>query len=162
MERWINAHGDEKLRASYQMQAARKKDFLALLLKTRKALEANYASAADDKQKRARKTEIFQAMQSDYQILKKQWGGYAGYDRWFAEPLSNAHLALVATYHDMVPGFRALLSQEKDLGKFYAAVRSLSSLEKAQRHQHLAGLSHEGAVPVQAALADEDSVLPVH
>ncbi|TCS33545.1 putative aminopeptidase [Paucimonas lemoignei] len=154
VERWVKAHGDDKLRENYEAQAARKRDFLELLLKTRKALESNYASAADDKQKLARKAEIFQAMQDDYQTLKKQWGGYAGYDRWFAEPLSNAHLALVATYHDLVPGFRALLDREKDLGKFYAAVRSLSSLEQPQRYQRLAGLAHDKAAPVQSAMVD--------
>jgi predicted aminopeptidase len=158
VERWIAAHGDEKLQTSYQTQASRKKDFLALLLKTRKELEANYASDADNKQKLARKAEIFQAMQDDYQALKKQWGGYAGYDRWFAEPLSNAHLALVATYHDLVPGFRALLNQEKDLGKFYAAVRALSALEQPQRYQRLAGLAHEIATPVQSAMVDEKAL----
>lgn len=155
VERWIAVHGDEKLQASYRAQMARKSDFLALLLKTRKALEANYASAAGDKQKLARKAEIFQAMQDDYQVLKQQWGGYAGYDRWFAEPLSNAHLALIATYHDLVPGFRALLKREKDLGKFYVAVRTLSSQERSQRYRQLAGFAHDNTAPVQSAMADE-------
>lgn len=154
VERWVKAHGDEKLRENYEAQAARKRDFLGLLLKTRKALETNYASKADDKQKLARKAEIFQAMQDDYQTLKKQWGGYAGYDRWFAEPLSNAHLALIATYHDLVPGFRALLEQEKDIGKFYAAVRSLSALDRPQRYQRLASLAQDKAAPVQSAMVD--------
>jgi predicted aminopeptidase len=158
VERWVKAHGDEKLRASYEVQAGRKKDFLELLLKTRKALEVNYASSIDDKQKLAHKAEIFKAMQEDYQVLKTKWGGYAGYDRWFAEPLSNAHLALVATYHDLVPSFRALLEQKKDLGKFYTAVRELSSLERKQRYQTLAGLVHDNAVTVQAAMADEKEI----
>lgn len=152
VERWIRAHGDEKMRSGYRLHAARKQDFLALLLKTRKALEENYASRLSDAQKIARKAEIFQAMQVDYGDLKQRWGGYAGYDRWFAEPLNNAHLALVATYHDLVPGFRALLQQESELGKFYAAVRSISALAPQQRHQQLAAL---GAAQVQAALTDD-------
>lgn len=152
VERWIKAHGDEKMRTGYRLHAARKQDFLALLLKTRQALETNYASRASDAQKIIRKAEIFEAMQVAYGELKQQWGGYAGYDRWFAEPLNNAHLALVATYHDLVPGFRALLQQETDLGKFYAAVRSMSVLQQQQRHQRLANL---GAAPVQAALTND-------
>ncbi|QAU36168.1 aminopeptidase [Janthinobacterium sp. 17J80-10] len=152
VERWIKAHGDEKMRAAYRLHAARKQDFLALLLTTREALESNYASRASDARKIARKAEIFQSMQVAYGELKQRWGGYAGYDRWFAEPLNNAHLALVATYHDLVPGFRTLLQQESDLGNFYAAVRSISALEPQQRHQRLAAL---GVAPVQAALTDD-------
>ncbi len=129
VERWISRHGDENMRSAYRAHATRKQDFVALLLKTREMLSANYASTADERVKITRKAEIFQALQEEYQGLKQRWGGYAGYDRWFAEPLNNAHLALVATYHDLVPGFRALMESEKDLDKFYATVRSLSALE---------------------------------
>lgn len=138
VERWMNAYGDAGMRENFREHAKRKEDFLKLLLKTRKALEATYASAAGNAEKITRKAEIFEAMQREYQSLKQSWGGYAGYDRWFAEPLSNAHLVLVATYHDFVPGFRALLNQEKHLVKFYDAVRTISALDRVQRHQRLA------------------------
>ena len=37
----------------------------------------------------------------------------------------------IATYHDFVPGFRALLQQEKSLSAFYAAVkRQLAAEDK--------------------------------
>ena len=93
---------------------------------------------ASREEKLAAKAATFQALKDEYQLLKANWGGYAGYDRWFAEPLSNAHLAAIATYHDFVPGFRALLAREGDFGKFYQAVRALSSLDEVQRHQVLA------------------------
>lgn len=70
-----------------------------------------------------------------------KWGGYAGYDHWFAEPLSNAHLALVATYYDLVPGFKALLAQQQTLKKFYAAVAGLAALSKEERHRRLEELA---------------------
>ncbi len=78
--------------------------------------------------------------------MKANWGGYGGYDRWFAEPLSNAHLSAISTYHDFVPGFRALLAQEKSLDKFYAAVRNLSYLDKKERHQQLASLAQANSM----------------
>jgi len=154
VERWLGTYGNDTMRASYRAHAARKQDFLALLLKTRLVLEVNYASTSSDQQKFARKAQIFQDMQDEYRTLKQGWGGYAGYDRWFAEPLNNAHLALVGTYHDLVPGFRALLNQEKDLGKFYAAVRTLSALAQPQRHQRLAGLVSGAQASVQASMAE--------
>jgi predicted aminopeptidase len=144
VERWLQRFGDDKTRTIYAEHEARKRDFLALLLKHRSALETIYASPISDAQKLTQKAETFQALQNDYQALKVKWGGYAGYDRWFAEPLSNAHLALVATYHDFVPGFRALLKQEQDFGKFYAAVKVLAGLDKSARQQQLLALG-EGA-----------------
>jgi predicted aminopeptidase len=141
VERWMARFGDEKMRQAYAEYAARKQDFLNLLLRHREELKANYDSDASDADKLRRKAEIFQALQDDYQQLKQKWGGYAGYDRWFAEPLSNAHLAAVATYHDFVPGFRALLEQQGSLPAFYAAVKRLASEDKEAREEKLSALS---------------------
>jgi predicted aminopeptidase len=156
VERWMSLHGNDKMRVAYSEHEKRQQDFLALLLKHRKALEENYASAASDAEKAQRKTAIFQALKDDYQLLKASWGGYAGYDRWFAEPLSNAHLALIATYHDYVPAFRTLLSQEKSFSKFYDAARTLAALDPAIRQVKLAQLGHlpTASLMQQAALTD--------
>jgi predicted aminopeptidase len=152
VERWLAAHGDEKIRRAYVQYEGRKRDFLALLMAYRKKLEENYDRVASDDEKRKRKAEIFQELQRDYQVMKTtSWGGYTGYDRWFAEPLSNAHLAAVATYHDYVPAFRALLAREKDFGKFYEAVRALASLDKSARHQQLVALAQSAPVAVAAS-----------
>ena len=144
VERWLLAQGDPVLRQAYIQHEGRKQDFLNLLLRHRKALEANYDRVASDADKRARKVAIFSELSDDYQILKAAWGGYVGYDRWFAEPLSNAHLAAVATYHDYVPAFRALLAQQKTFPRFYAAAARLAALDKPQRQQQLAQLGRLG------------------
>jgi len=138
VDRWLTKFGDEKLRKAYAEHRQRQRDFLALLLKYRSMLEANYARAVDDDDKRRQKAAIFQALQDEYQTLKVGWGGYAGYDHWFAEPLSNAHLASIATYHDLVPAFKELLRQEQSFPKFYEAVRALAQLDKEERHRRLA------------------------
>ncbi len=147
--------GDEKMRRAFTEYEGRKKDFLALLLKHRKALKANYESDAPDAAKRSAKAALFQSLKDEYQVMKAGWGGYAGYDRWFAEPLSNAHLASIATYHDFVPGFRALLQQQKSMADFYATVKRMASEERDVRHQQLAALgepprlaSHESGAAV--------------
>jgi predicted aminopeptidase len=152
VERWMEKFGDEKMRRSYAEYEGRKDDFIALLLKYRSRLEDNYARQASDDDKRRHKAEIFLAMKEEYKLIKEQrWGGYAGYDRWFAEPLSNAHLSLIATYHDLVPAFRALLAKEKNLASFYAHVRKLAQLEKPLRHRQLAQLSEPAAPAAIAA-----------
>ncbi|MDB5763578.1 MAG: aminopeptidase [Herminiimonas sp.] len=150
VERWMMKYGDEQMRQKYAEYEGRKQDFLALLLKYRKQLETNYARQASNAEKRTQKAEIFQALKDEYQHLKLSWGGYAGYDRWFAEPLSNAHLSAVATYHDFVPGFRALLTKEKSFGKFYEAVRTLSVLDKNARHRQLAQFAQSTPLAAQS------------
>jgi predicted aminopeptidase len=146
VERWMATQADERTRQKYLEFGGRKREFLALLIAYRRRLENNYAGTSSDAQKRVEKIRIFQSLQADYQQLKTSWGGYAGYDRWFAEPLSNAHLASVATYHDYVPAFRELLAEQKSLGKFYRAVKTMAALDATARRQQLAELSRHAAL----------------
>ncbi|RLM48803.1 aminopeptidase, partial [Halobellus sp. Atlit-31R] len=111
VEGWLERFGNPAMRDAYERYSERKKDFMALLVRYRGELEKLYASDASRENKRATKTRLFIALKDDYQVLKANWGGYAGYDRFFAEPLSNAHLASIATYNDFVPAFRALLAK---------------------------------------------------
>lgn len=153
VERWMSTQADDRTRQKYLEFDGRKRQFLALLVTYRQRLESSYASALSDAQKRADKVRIFQSLQADYQRLKISWGGYAGYDRWFAEPLTNAHLASVATYHDYVPAFRELLVEQKSLGKFYRAVKSMAAEEASIRRQQLAQLSRHAALAARVAPA---------
>jgi predicted aminopeptidase len=138
VERWLAAHGNDDMRKLYIERERRKRDFLSFLLKYRKKLEDNYARTASNSDKKKEKEVIFKALKDEYQTLKTSWNGYSGYDRWFAEPLSNAHLASIATYHDFVPAFRALLLRDKTLPRFYHSVRTLAALDKDARHRQLA------------------------
>jgi predicted aminopeptidase len=141
VERWLSGYGNDAMRENYLKIAARKKQFLALLLDCRAALETAYAAKAGVAEKRAAKVRLFQKLQDDYQVLKASWGGYAGYDRFFAEPLSNAHLASIATYNDFIPAFRVLLAREKTFPRFYAAAKALAELDREERHRRLTALA---------------------
>ncbi len=158
VQRWLAAHGDATMRTRYVEFAQRKQGFLDLLLTHRRALETLYASDADAPHKRAGKAAIFGALKRDYARLKQGWGGYSGYDRWFAEPLSNAHLAAIATYNDFVPAFRALLSEQRSFPAFYARVRRLAAQPRAERMAQLLTLSERAAA---APCCDAASVHPV-
>lgn len=149
LERWLQAHHDDRLSQAYQTFAVRKQDFLALLLKYRGELDNNYQSDASDADKLRRKAEIFDALRAEYQQLKLQWGGYTGYDRWFAMPLSNAHLALVGTYHDRVPAFRALFRQSNGFADFFQRVKALAALDKKQRDAALDRLQSSYSAALQ-------------
>jgi predicted aminopeptidase len=142
VQRWLDLYGNDAMREAYARYSVRRQDFLGLLVKHRQMLVDVYASKATVKRKREEKARVFASLQEEYKVLKANWGGYSGYDRFFAEPLNNAHLASVATYNDLLPGFRALLAKEKDLPHFYAAVRNMSNLPSLERHDRLLQLAH--------------------
>ncbi len=118
--------------------AARRRDFRALTGQTRDALLQLYQSSLPDSVKRERKTELMARMRQAYAELKAgRWGGYAGYDAWFAHA-NNASLGLLATYDSLVPAFERLLARQGgDLARFYAEVRRLADLPPAQRRATL-------------------------
>ena len=57
--------------------------------------------------------------------------------------MSNTHLAAVATYQDLVPGFRALLAHEHSFARFYVAVAALARLDKDERQRRLRGFAQD-------------------
>lgn len=145
VDRWLELYGNDAMREQYARYSMRRKEFLALLVRHREMLADLYAGKASNDRKRREKARIFAALQSEYRVLKAHWGGYAGYDRFFAEKLTNAHLAAVATYNDLLPGFKALLAKEKDFPAFYAAVQRMSNLPSVERQERLVQLARDAA-----------------
>jgi len=78
------------------------------------------------------------AMRAEYSRLKlENWGGFAGYDNWFASA-NNAALGVQAAYDDWVPAFERLFAREGgDFSRFYAAVKALAALPAAERPTQL-------------------------
>jgi predicted aminopeptidase len=138
VDRWLALDGDAAKRTEFDLYEQRKGAFIDLVMKYRDRLRTLYASAATDAEKRQRKAEAFAAMKAEYLTLKSSWGGYAGYDRYFAQDLNNAHLVPVATYSELVAGFRRVLAENGgDFKRFYAAVREIVKLPKEQRQAKL-------------------------
>jgi len=135
VRRWLAARGDEAQRAAYLQFERRRADYVALLLGYRARLQALYAGAEPQAAMRERKQALFAQLQVDYRALRDgPWGGFAGYDRFFAQALNNAHLAAVGAYYDDVPAFEALLAREHgDLPRFYGAVKRLAKMKPAER-----------------------------
>ncbi len=141
VQRWLQRHGTEEQRLANESREERRAAFIALLRQTRERLVTVYAAELSRDRMLRRKQEVLAQLQADYRQLKEGWGGYAGYDRWFARPLNNAHLASVATYHSAVPAFRRLLQQlDGDLPAFHAACRALAELPRFARDAYLGNL----------------------
>ena len=84
------------------------------------------------------KQQVFKGLQQRYQQYKSKWDNYSGYDKWMSQDLNNAHLALVATYNDLIPAFSGLFKAvNNDFKMFYKQVNKLKELEIKQRHQGL-------------------------
>jgi predicted aminopeptidase len=141
VERWLEARNDPALQKAYRAHVERRREFVELLRRHRAALEYLYAQPLSDDDKRAGKQQVFAELKDEYQVLRASWGGFAGFDRWFSQPLTNAHLAAVGTYTDLLPAFRALLRQQDgDLARFYAATRELAAMSRSERNTQLSGL----------------------
>lgn len=135
VRRWFN--GSEKY-CDYIRAQERLRAVATLLVTTRRQLAALYAEDIPDAAKLERKRDILASLRVDYARLKEEWGGYDGFDHWFPADLNNAHLALTATYHELVPGFKALLALEDgDLSRFYETARQLSGLGREARRRRL-------------------------
>jgi predicted aminopeptidase len=149
MRRWLADRGTEEQKAAFDLAQARKRDFLTLIDKYRGRLAALYASGVSEDRKRTEKARIFSELQADYQRLKSEWGGFNGYDRWFAQDISNAQIASVAVYTQWVPAFAALLEKARgDLPTFYEAVKQLARLPKEER---IARLKELGGKKIELA-----------
>ncbi len=141
VRRWVARFGTEAQLRSYEAGRQRRAEFIALIAKYQKLLGDMYATDLPPVAKRAEKARLFAAMRADYQTMKNEsWGGFAGYDRWFAQDLNNAHLASVATYGDLVPAFRVLLAKNNgDMAAFYRDVKALAARPKAERLKEMGG-----------------------
>ena len=139
---WMQSHGSEQARAEHALREQRQEEFRAFTLRWRGQLQALYASALSDADKRLRKAELMAQMRSQYQEMKhKRWGGFAGYDGWF-ERANNASFAVLAAYNELVPEFERLFERGgRDFPRFYAEVKGLAALPKDQRRAKLAAFN---------------------
>ena len=134
VKRWLAVQGTPEQLAEFQAAQARKRDFAELVTRYRDKLELLYASGIDAQAMHSAKAQTFEQMLADYQALRAQWGGFAGYDWWFAQPLNNAQIASVAMYTQLVPGFQKLLADSGgDLPRFYQAVKALAKMPEKER-----------------------------
>lgn len=155
--RWLRASGKTNLVEKYEAILRRNDEFVHLIMSTREQLQKVYGDTLDkDGKVKAAKTpplppaqlkeakeRVFAELHGNYQKLKASWGGYSGYDAWFARELNNAQLNTIANYFDFLPAFQRVLEMNgNDMEKFYVEVERLSKMDKNQRHQWLRNLAN--------------------
>jgi predicted aminopeptidase len=137
-ERWLAERADAPARAEYERVESRRADFRALTARYRDELARLYTSGASDADKRAGKAAVLARLRADYAALKAtRWGGYAGYDDWFARA-NNAAFGVLASYTGLVPAFERLFEREgRDFARFYAEVNRIATLAPGERRAAL-------------------------
>ncbi|MEP7295181.1 MAG: aminopeptidase [Burkholderiales bacterium] len=136
--RWLAQHASEAARTQFAQGDARRQDFRALTLRYRESLDALYRSTAGDSDKRSGKAALMAQLRDDYAAMKRErWGGFSGYDGWFARA-NNASFGVLAAYNELVPNFERLFEREGgDFDRFYAEVKRLAALPQAERRAQL-------------------------
>lgn len=149
---WLRSKEKTTLLEQYNALIKRDDQFVHLITETRTRLEKVYGDTvgkdgsitaartppASAEELRRNKQRVFDDLRHQYEELKTSWGGYSGYDDWFAHDLNNAKLNTVANYYDYLPAFQRLLQQNGgNIPKFNAAVEVLSKKPFEQRHQEL-------------------------
>jgi predicted aminopeptidase len=135
---WLEQHGDAAARDEYRAGQLRRRDFRELTARYRAQLDQLYRSTLPDDDKRRVKAELLARMRADHAVLKtERWGGFAGYDAWFAHA-NNASLGVLAAYNELAGDFERVFEQQgRDFERFYAEAARLGALPKAQRHATL-------------------------
>jgi len=143
VRRWLQAQGSDQTRAEWDRIEQRRAQFLQLVTETRDALERLYATSLPDPDKRSRKKDLFSELQDRYRAMRDgPWGGFKGYDRFFAQSLNNAHLAAIGAYFDRVPAFEALMRRTGgDMKAFFREAKRIAALRKDVRDRELDELS---------------------
>jgi predicted aminopeptidase len=136
--KWLAEHANAQAREEYERYDSRRQDFRVLTTRYRDQFNALYSSSASDDEKRAGKAALMQRLRADYEAMKSErWGGFSGYDGWFARA-NNASFGVLAAYNELVPAFERLHEREgRDFGRFYAEVKRLAALPYTERHAAL-------------------------
>jgi predicted aminopeptidase len=138
LARWLRAQGREQDLAKHQARRARQREAVDIVARHRERLAALYRTRLAPEAMRARKAEIFAELRTEIEALDARHGVRSGLAAELALGPNNARLASLATYHDCVAGFEALLVREqRDLPRFYAAVRELAKLTREERRAQL-------------------------
>ena len=141
---WLDHHGTPEDREAYRTFARYRDEFMHLVLPIKEELTTLYASELPDEAKREGKRRLLADLKDRYARRKQEWGGYHGYDGWFARDLNNAKLAALNAYTRFVPAFEALYERSgRNFGAFYRAVEAIAELPPPAREARLQGLMEE-------------------
>ncbi len=138
-QHWMDEHASDSRKQAFDHQQQFDLLFTQLVLDVRDQLIKLYGSHAgklmDENTMRDQKKEILTQMYQDYLALRQDWPNTAGYGAWFEQGVNNARIAIISTYHQLIPAFFQLYEvSNRHLPLFYKYTEELSVLPKHERH----------------------------
>lgn len=150
--RWLATRGGESI--DWERRSRAEIAFYAFLRERRRQLAEVYASDLSETDMRARKEIEIDGIHACYDANREALGEGL-FDGFMAVRLDNARLALLSTYHRLVPQFDSLFrSLDGDWSLFYARVVELDDASFEERREALRSV-HED-VTAGSAEKDED------
>lgn len=137
LRRWYVAQNNQPAYEQYRYRKQQQRIIYQQLQATRQRLAALYKQDVINEEKQRQKVQMFADLKQWYKAWR-QTQNYKGFDGWMEKDLNNAHLALIATYQEMVPDFlSALQSVGSDMKKFYQLVEAMGDLDHDERRRQL-------------------------
>lgn len=136
VERWMRAQGDAERISIYRTSKDKNNRIIRLILDHRKRLAEAYKNTDADELAIA-KRQVLDELTEAYEALSSAGLGSLHWDKWFTEGLNNARLGSIATYHRLVPAFRAALSKAESMQQFYEIAAEQGKRPYAERHAWL-------------------------
>lgn len=148
LRRWAAHAQDPGVVEEALRRHATRQRFVHLVAAARSELDAVYAAGLGAERMRAEKQAVLARLRARFDAAAEDFPELQRYRAWIHGELNNAKLATVATYHDWLPAFAALLRRERgDLPAFYAACRAISRQPAADRRTALEHLAAANAEP---------------
>jgi len=146
VQRWLAETGASATdRQRYAAASLGLRAFVTLALETRDALTVSYSQSTGQppETRRAAKRAILEEFERRALRLPRSHPNLTRIRTFFEEPVTNARLATLATYYDLVPGFEALLARHShDPDSFFKEVDGFKAKPKAERHAALRALAN--------------------
>lgn len=141
LRRWASATGRDEVAAEWESRQQAAREFNALLLSTRRSLEALYSSPVDEEEMRARKARLFEEMQRAYRrLVSDRWSGVDHFGGWMSGELNNAHLALAEQYQGGDCAFASLFREAgENFPRFHELAEARARLPAESRKRWLEG-----------------------
>jgi predicted aminopeptidase len=132
---WVMKKYGQEAGEKLLVRNKRSEDVSSLIHKTRNVLRSLYQKNYDAEKMRAEKQKAFAEMKKHYSELKEKWGGYAGYDDWFAKTFNNADIIGEDEYYALVPFFQKLFELSgRNFPAFYEKAERIAELPKLERY----------------------------
>jgi len=142
LDYWLKMHASDEQKSDFESQHLRDEAFSELVLSYQELLAELYQSDIPDTEKHKHKISLFNQLQADYGDLRASWGDYDAYDEWFSHKLSNAKLAAISTYRNLVPSFLgAFEASGEDIEVFFSRSEKIGKCESRRRRELLQSAS---------------------